>query len=429
MTDHNAISPLRRWTALFLFTLVLGCNYLDRFLLSILLEPIKTDLAISDTQAGLLTGAAFALFYSAFAIPLARLAERVNRVWVLAASLLLWSVATALCGAVTGFVTLLLARMLVGVGEAGGIPPSHSMVADLFAPTQRGGAMSILALGVAAGATLAPLIGGPLEAMVGWRLTFVILGAPGALLALALAAFVREPPRGHSEGLVHHGAPAPLWATVLTLWRRRAFRNLVLGMALLALCEYSLFLWLPTVFRRSFGLTGVELGAGLALFQGLPYAVATLAGGMISDRLYRRDRRWAAWVPLISALVALPAVAALSLASTPLLAFVLIVPPFLASGLALGPCYAMIQSLAEVRSRATATAILLFAVNIVGGALGPLMIGMLSDALTARFGEQALRFAFLALTPLYLGGALAFFAVGRSLEAGLREAAGDEGGG
>jgi predicted MFS family arabinose efflux permease len=411
-----------RWYALGLITLVVGFNYVDRFLLSILIEPIKRDLHITDTQVGLLTGAAFALFYSILAIPVARLSERVNRVWVLGVSMILWSVATAFCGLAIGFLTLLAARVMVGAGEAGAIPPSHSMTADLFAPHERGVAMSMLGLAGAAGIGIAPLIGGTLEEAVGWRTTFAIVGLPGLLLAAVFLFTVKEPVRGLADGRAA-GTPPPLSAVLSRLAKRRAFRALVFGLILMSLGEYSLFLWLPPLFERSYGVSGAELGAKLAIFQGVPFFIASFLGGWLSDRLGRRDPRWQAWVPLLGAASTLPAIIALCFAPSPDLAFWLLILPCFANGFYIAPCYAMIQGLAAVHSRATATAILVFAVNLIGAGIGPLLMGLISDALTQRYGAESLRWAFLSLTPLYAGAVLVFLGVGRSLVAGLKEAA------
>lgn len=411
----------RHWT-LGVLTLVVALNYVDRFALSILIEPIKRDLALSDTQIGLLTGAAFVLLYSTMAVPIARLAERYNRILVLGVSLVVWSLATLLCGFANSFLLLLVARMMVGCGEAGALAPSHSMVSDLYPERWRGRAMSILALGGAAGSAMAAMFGGWLEQRYGWQVAFMVLGLSGLPLALLLFGTVREPRRGATEpdGVVI--ASLPFRQALRRLFRRRSFAFLTAAMAMMALGQYSMLLWVPSLFQRNFGLPTAELGQWLALYQGVPYFLGTLAGGFITDRLQRRDERWVVWFPMLAAVAAAVSVWAMFGSSSLQTAFLLLSIPSLVSGLYIAPTYATVQNLSAVHSRATATAVLAFAVSIVGAGIGPLMIGGISDGLALLYKEQSLRYAFLVLIPIYLIGAGLFGLMSRSVIRDLEDA-------
>lgn len=406
------------WTLL-VITLVVGVNYMDRYVLAILIEPIRADLAITDTQIGLLTGAAFALLYSTLAIPIARLAERYNRVVILTCAVLVWSLATGLSGLATGFVWLLLARMLVGCGEAGAMAPSLSMIADLFPIERRAGAMAIVGLGAAAGNTIAPWIGGWLQSHLGWRVSFMALGLIGVPLALLLIFTVRHPQRGWSDGNREAVKPLPFGSAIRRLFQRRTFRLLTAALVLMSIAEYSMILWMPSLFHRSFGVELQDLGARLALFQGVPFFLGTYLGGVAADRLYEHDPRWIIWVPMISVMLTGPAVFWMCMAqSESVMLWLLIVPSF-ANGVYVGPCYALVQNLAAVHSRATATAVLAFTVNLIGAGIGPLLLGALSGHLTAEFGEQSLRYAFYALVPLYVCAAVIFIPMALRLPADL----------
>ncbi len=417
--------PERRWLLL-LLTLAMTLNYLDRFVVSILLEPIRAELRLSDLQIGVLTGGAFALFYSGLALPMARLAEWRNRIGILSASLLLWSLATALCGAARGFGSLLATRVLVGCGEAGAVPPAQSMVGDLYPPDRRASAMSVLGLSAPLGVMLAPLLGGTLNDAVGWRATFVVIGLPGLLLAAVMARTLRDPARGGADGIRADGVPAPFGIALRRLARRPAFLWLGAALALMAIAEYGTFIWVAPLLTRTLHVSAAALGRALFVFQGLPYLLATWLGGQLVDRAYGRDVRWIAWVPMAATAMAAPAIVGLSLSRDNGLAYLLLIVPSFANGLYLGPCWALIQGLAAARSRATATAVLVFAVNVVGAGIGPVMIGGLSDLLGRRYGPLALQHAFLALAPIYLLGLLAFGLLARSLKAGFADVAAEE---
>lgn len=406
------------WT-LAVITLVVGVNYMDRYVLAILIEPIRADLKITDTQIGMLTGAAFALLYSTLAIPIARLAEHYNRVFILTCAVVVWSLATGLSGLATSFSWLLIARMLVGCGEAGAMAPSLSMIADLFPIERRASAMAIVGLGAAAGNTVAPWIGGWLESHLGWRMSFAALGLIGLPLALLLAFTVRHPQRGWSDGTRHVIKPLPFGIAIRRLFQRRTFVLLTMALVLMSIAEYSMILWMPSLFHRSFGVELHELGAQLALFQGVPFFLGTYFGGVAVDRLYKHDPRWIIWIPMISVMLTGPAVLWMCMAqSKSVMLWLLIVPSF-ANGVYIGPCYALVQNLAAVHSRATATAVLVFTVNLIGAGIGPLLIGALSTHLTVEFGEQSLRYAFYALVPLYVGAALIFMPMAMKLPADL----------
>ena len=417
--------PERRWLLL-LVTLAMTLNYVDRFVLSILVEPIRTELRLSDLQIGILTGAAFALFYSGLALPLARLAERRNRIGILSAALLLWSLATAFCAAARGFSSLLAARILVGCGEAGAIPPAHSMIGDLYPAKRRASAMSILALSAPVGVVLAPLLGGALNDAVGWRATFLIIGLPGLLLAGIMARTLRDPVRGGADEIRGAAEPPPFGVALRRLAGRPAFLLLGTALALMSIAEYSTFTWLAPLFTRKLHVSAAALGRALFVFQGLPYLLGTWLGGRLVDRAYGRDVRWIAWVPMIATAMAVPAIVGLSLSQNSTLAYVLLIVPSFANGLYLGPCWALIQGLAAARSRATAAAVLVFAVNVVGAGIGPLMIGGLSDALRHRYGTLSLQYAFLTLAPIYSLGLVVFSLLGRSLRAGFDDVAEEE---
>ncbi|MCP3732731.1 MFS transporter [Sphingomonas sp. MG17] len=405
-------------------TLFVFLNYLDRYALSILLEPIKTDLRLSDTQIGLLTGAAFALLYSTMALPVARLAEHGNRIYVLVGAVLIWSSGTALCGVAGGFVGLFLARMLVGLGESGAIAPAQSIIGDGVPLARRGSALAILSTGGALGTALAPAIGGALETKFGWRGAFLALGAIGLPVAVLVLAMAKDPPRGHSDGLSGSASrPPPFMVAIKRLFARPSFALLVPAMVATGLAEYSFFLWLPSYFARAFGETTIAIGTQLTLFQGVPLLAGTMLGGVLCDRLIRRDMRWMAWLPALGTLVAAASMCLLFLLRSKELALAMLIIPSIACGLYLAPAYAMIQTLAGARSRATATAVLTFLVNIIGLGLGPVLIGGISDLLHARFGDDSLRYALFVVPPLYVISGLAYLAVSLRFRAGLASVA------
>ncbi|MGC4252606.1 MAG: MFS transporter [Sphingobium sp.] len=419
--SSDSVFPARRVLAV--LTLFIFVTYLDRYALSVLLESIKAELRLTDTQIGLLTGAAFALVYSTLAIPVARLAEHKNRMHVMLAAILIWSLGTALCGVATGFLGFFLARMFVGAGESGAIPPAHAVVADAFPAERRGTALAIFSFGGALGTALAPMIAGQLEQQWGWRGALMALGAMGLPVALALLAVVKDPPRGYSDGLGEGTFVPPTFAVVFRrLLKRRAFVLLVPAMVSLGLGEYSLFLWLPSFFVRTFNSSPAHIGAALAFYQGVPMLLGTLAGGLICDRLIRRDRRWLAWLPALACAIVAAGGAMMFCASSLSWALAFLIVPAMACGLYLAPSYATIQSLAGAHSRSTATALLTFVVNILGLGLGPLLIGGASDLLNARFGDQSLRYAFFLVPPLYLLATGFFLLAGRYLLTGMEEA-------
>ncbi|HEU4619672.1 MAG TPA: MFS transporter, partial [Gammaproteobacteria bacterium] len=290
-------SAARRRYVLGLLVAVGLAAWIDRNVLSVLLESIKADLGFSDTELGLLGGTAFGLFYAGVGLPVALLGDRGNRRSLIALALGLWSVMTALCGLASGFAALFLARVGVGVGEAGGTPPSHSLISDLFPPERRASALGIFSLYIPLGFLIGYAGGGWLDERVGWRLAFVIVGLPGVLLALLVRLTVREPRRGAREGLADTAAPAPLLSSLRVFSRRASLRHLPLGGALYGIGAFASAVWLPSYFARAFGAGSAEAGAWIALAYGAGGVAGVLAGGWLADRLVRRsgDARWYAW--------------------------------------------------------------------------------------------------------------------------------------
>ncbi|MCC6203333.1 MAG: MFS transporter [Gammaproteobacteria bacterium] len=366
---------------------------MDRAILGVLLEPIRNEFHATDTQLGLLGGIAFALFYSTLGIPIAALADRSNRRNVLSLCVAVWSVMTALCGAATNFIMLLIARIGTAIGEAGGSPPSHAMISDYFALKKRATALSIYALGVPLGTMLGNFLGGRLNDLIGWRGAFIVVGLIGVPLALLIRFTVREPPRGYADRVAGAAAPAKqttpdLWTTFSYLWQRTSFRHLTLAAALHSYVWYSGSTWNASFFIRMHGMTTSSAGdtiAMLALFG----AVGTFLGGFLSDRLSVRfgDRRWYMWVPGIGCLVMVP----FQFGSYLLPELNHAIPSFVVmvmlASLFFGPSFAMTQALAPLRMRAVATSILLFMQTLIGLGLGPLTVGKISDLLKDDMGD------------------------------------------
>jgi predicted MFS family arabinose efflux permease len=376
--------------ALGLLLVVYVINYVDRQVLSILMEPIRRELHLSDSQLGLLSGLGFALFYAAAGLPLARLADRSSRKGIIAWCLALWSGATALCGLAMNFPQLLAARMAVAIGEAGAGPAGHSMIADLFPHGKRATALAVFSCGVPIGILVGLLAGGWLNQAFDWRTAFVVVGLPGVVLALVLAVALKEPPRSHPELM----AGAQSWREALAvLMKIPAYSYLVAGSALHAFTSYGALQWNPAFMIRVHGLSTQEAGLALGLISGVTGVVGTLAGGWFADRLGRRDNRWYAWLPALMIGVRAPLFITAYFAPTPAIAIAcLILPGFLGNSFT-GPVFGTVQSLAPPRTRAFASALTLFVISLVGFGLGPLFIGMTSDALTPAFGVKGLGYA------------------------------------
>lgn len=413
-------SKAYRLYVLFALFVLNTLSFVDRQIFSILAPPIKAELGLSDTELGLIGGTAFALFYTALGIPVARLAERVNRVAVMAVALGLWSVFTALTGQVGGFWQLFWCRLGVGVGEAGGGAPAHSLITDHFPSAQRGQALAAHSFGVPVGAALAFLCGGYLVTQVGWRAAFLVCGVAGLLFAPVLALTVRERPRGALDAGPQAGYRAgtvPGLADVLRLLAGRpAYWLLALGAAVASMMSYGLAFWLPSFLVRTFH---VPLGEALWML-GLVILFAGVGGcwmgGLMGDRLGRVRRSRYATVPAASLALTVPFYAiALGVDSAPMAVAACILPQAFAHAW-FGPVFATVQQLVPPSMRTTAAALFIFILNLIGLGGGPLLLGALSDMLTPQFGADALRYSILASLPFYLLAALLLFLAGRRLD-------------
>ncbi len=388
-------------------------NFLDRMLLSILAAPIQADLNLSDGQMGLLGGLAFAALYSTLAVPLSALADRTGRVRVIGWSLVAWSAFTALCGAATGFWHLFLARLGVGVGEAGGVAPSYAVIGEWFAPQRRATALAIYSLGIPLGSAFGLLAGGYIAQEIDWRVAFVVVGLAGVMFAPLFRMAVRDRPVSAAPVEVER-APA-LGATFRLLALKPSFWLLSLGAAAGSSIGYGISFWLPSFVQRSFSLGLFDSAlfiAGVLLIGGV---AGILIGGRLADRLGQGNRAWYAWLPAIAYTASAPLWAAAISSGNLAVAFALLLVPQGLSYVWLGPVLTAVQHLVEPAARATASALFLLINNLIGLAAGIYALGALSDALAPSHGDESLRIAILWGLVLYLVAGTLMALAGRSL--------------
>ena len=417
MTDMNFTPAVRAYTV-GLLTFIYTANYVDRQIVAILLQSIKLDMGLSDTQLGLLSGLAFAIFYATLGIPIAYLADRMSRKKIIIISLSLFSVMTIICGYAQNFAQLLLARIGVGVGEAGTSPPSHAMIADMYAPNERATPLAIFALGINIGLLIAFLVGGWVNHHYGWRTAFQVVALPGLLLAVVAMFTLRDPPRGLSDGHEAQKAP-PLGEVALYILHNKTLRQLIIGSTLVVTVGYGAIAWLPTYFVRVHAMTTIDVGQILALLIGIGGGTGTALGGHFADRLGKRDVRWNLWLIILLALVGLPFSVGAYLATDTTWAIVLLAFPVSVGALYFGPTLAMLHTLVKPEMRSLASAILLFINNIIGLGLGPLMIGGLSDYFSADYGARALPYAMVTSTLLAIWASLHLWLAARTLRADI----------
>jgi predicted MFS family arabinose efflux permease len=409
----------QRNTVLALLLAVYVLNFVDRQILGILVEPIKADLQLTDAQLGLLGGFAFALFYSVLGIPIAWAADRFDRRWIITGALVLWSAMTALCGAAQTYAQLLAARVLVGVGEAGGGPPSQSMIADYFPAWQRPRALGIWALGIPIGSALGVLLGAFVAVNYGWRWAFFAAGAPGVLLAVVFAWVVKEPPRGRFDPPVRGAAPA-IWATLRYLTGQPSFVLATLGASLASAAGYSLFFWGAAYFIRRFGLDLQTVSYFSAFVIGVAASAGSFLGGALVSRHGAKDARLLVVIPAVALAAAAPLNALVLHAPGALLAAVLALPPTLLGAMWYGPLFGVVQNLVEPRMRAMATAVMLLVVNLIGLGGGPTLAGQLSTHFAAAHGPaEGLRLALLSFLAAQLLAALVMGAAALTIRADL----------
>jgi MFS family permease len=397
--------------ALLLLTVVYAFNFIDRQLLAILQESIKSDLDLTDGQLGLLAGFAFAVFYVSAGIPIARWADRSNRRNIVAGSIFLWSFMTAISGFTQNYIQLLLARIGVGVGEAGGSPPSHSIISDIFPPEKRASAMGFYSTGVNIGILFGFLLGGWLNEFFGWRVAFIVVGFPGLFLAILVRTTLAEPIRGLNENKPSKAKEdTPDFRQALaTLWSRRSFRHMAFAASLNAFCGYSSASWTASFMIRSHQMSTGELGTWLALISGVGGAIGVVCGGILADKLALRDKRWYVWVSALAGLISVPFIASIYLADSAYLALSLSVIPGLLHNVYLGSTIATTHNLVGLRMRALSSAVLFLILNLIGLGLGPLLVGLLSDYLQPAFGVHSLRQAMLYLLPIVMAWSTVHF--------------------
>jgi len=405
-----------RHYALGILVVVYTFNFIDRQILSILLEPVKADLGLSDTAMGMLTGFAFAMFYATLGIPIARYADRSNRRNLIALALGIWSFFTALSGVAQNFWHLLVARIGVGVGEAGCSPPAHSMIADYFPAEQRATALGIYSLGIPFGIMFGLLAGGWINEFFGWRVAFFVVGIPGIILALVVRFTLAEPPRGMAEGRVDSGEQPSVSETLSYLWRKKSFRHMSFAAALTAFVGYGFITWAPAFLIRSFGMGTGEIGTWFGLILGVAGGIGIAGGGYLADKFGAKDPKWYLWTTAIALLVATPFNLLVYFATESSLALLAMIIPVLLGNFYQATTFSQTQGISALRMRAVAAGILLFIINFIGLGFGPQAVGVLSDVLAADYGTESLRYALLICSLVNIWAGYHYFMAGRYLK-------------
>jgi MFS family permease len=414
----KAAVPAGRNYVLVLLLLAYIFNFVDRQIIGILAVSIKADLALSDTQLGLLGGLAFAIFYTGLGIPIALAADRWNRVKILSLGLALWSLFTALCGVSQNYWQLFIARMGVGVGEAGGVAPAYSLIADYFPETTRARALAIFACGIPIGSAIGVVAGGWIASHVDWRIAFIVVGLAGLPLALFIRLTVAEPQR---VGAVD--VPPGLRAVLAVLIRKPSFWCLSFGSAFAAVPLYGLMFWLPSLLRRSFGLELLDLSfyyGSIILLGGI---AGLWLGGLAGDRLGARKQAYGL-VPAATVLLAAPAYAIAIFAPNLVIGWILLLIPQALAMVYVGPVVAAIQQVVPPAMRATASAIYLLIGNLIGYGLGTVFFGLLSDMMAHSLGTESLRYAILCGLGFYPLSAVAMLLAARKLPSDWEDGSG-----
>ena len=425
-TASAAPSPLltKTWYANYVLgalTLCYVLNTMDRSqILAASLQAIKKEFGASDFQMGMLTGIPFALFYAFMGIPIAAFADRSSRRNVLAAAVATWSAMTAVFGMSVNYAMLFAARVGTAIGEAGGSPPSHSLISDYFSKSRRGTAFSIFALGVPIGTSLGAALGGWGNQNFGWRMTFVLAGVPGIAIALLLWLTVKEPPRGLSDGVaraVSERTPVPgMLAVLRTLWQRRSFRHLTLAAALHSVVWYASGAFNNAFLQRSHQMSVSEAGYWIALLSAIA-GFGTFFGGVAADRLsvLLKDRRWYMWVPGIATLLCVPFQFLAYLSPDRAVVLPSFVGLMFMAAVFFGPSFAMTQALATLRMRSVATSLLLFIQTLIGNGFGPSVTGLISDRLAPSFQQNSLRYALVIIGVVNVWAAVHYLLGSRTL--------------
>ena len=417
-TSSTPSNAVRNYT-LAVIVLIYASSHVDRQIVSILAESIKQDLLLSDSQLGFLIGLSFALFYATLGIPIAILADRYSRRNIIAISVVVWSGMTALSGLAANFFQLALARIGVGIGEAGSSPPSHSMIADLYPLEKRGAAMGIYAAGINLGVLIGFLVGGFIDEWYGWRMAFFIVGVPGIFLGLLMFLTVREPMRSSPPKPLPKNLFKEVWNTFVLMMSIPSLRHIVIGCTLVVFVGYGTTYWNGVFFRRLHGLSPSETGVLLALIGGIIGGVGTFFGGWLADRLAQRDQRAYVWLTAAVKILIAPFVAWFYFETDTRIAAYLLAFIAFFGGFYLSVSFAMTQTLLPPASRALGAAILLFCINIIGLGLGPFVVGILSDFFSAEHGADGLRYALVIVTLLNIWGSYHYYLAGRSLRADL----------
>jgi MFS family permease len=409
MANGATTAPTTQRVFLWTLLIVYIFNFLDRQIVNILAEPIKNDLNLSDTQIGLMTGLAFALLYTILGIPIARYADRrtSNRVSIISVSLVVWSAMTALSGFAQNFTQMLMARVGVGVGEAGCTPAAMSLITDAVPPEKRSSAIAFYGLGIPIGGLLGMVIGGVLNDLYGWRTAFLFVGIPGILMAIILPFIIKDPrPRADAPVDVNQKPGIAFTTAMAEIMQSRGFVMLMIAASVTAFLSYGKTVWATILFIRSFGLSPGEAGAALGIAVGLAGVFGTWLGGALADRFGARDKRHILTAPAIGMTIAAPILFLAYNMTDWRIALAMMIIPTILNSMYYGPTYACVQGLVRPEARATASAMMLFAQNLIGLGLGPLLFGMLSDALKPIAGPESVRWvlfgaAWLGLIPAF----------------------------
>jgi len=393
-------------------------SMLDRQILTILVQPIQDELAISDTAMGLLTGLSFAFVYSLAGLPVARWADRGVRRSILSFGLVAWSALTILMGFAQGFGQLFATRMGLGVAQTTSGAPSQSLLSDYFPPERRGGAIAVLTIGGGLGMALALLVGGWVNQLYGWRAALIVAGLPGFVLALVIRLTLREPTRGDAETGDVDRNPYSTRQTLGYLFGLPSFRHILATSALHAFAALGASVWLPTFLVRIHELESGEIGSWLAGVSAIGLT-GTFFGGRLADRLGAKDPRWYMWLPAITTFLGVPFSALFLLSSAMPAGFAYYAFAALFGSMWTAPCFAMAQGLAKVSMRATAAALLSLTLNLTGLGLGPLLVGVASDWFAPSFGREALRYALLMLLVAHVWACVHHLLAARTLREDL----------